>query len=103
MAWRWPRRARWERHMDAELQFHLASRVEELVQSGMAPREAREQAEREFGPLEWVKDECRDQKPVEWLAIVWRDLRHACRFLRRSPGFAAAAIATIALGVGANA
>src|SRR5690242_1414813 len=95
----WPRRGRWERQLDAEVRFHLESRVDDLVQSGLSRGEAELQARREFGSVELTKDECRDHKPAEWLAIVIRDVRHACRFLVRSPVFTTAAITTMALGL----
>jgi putative ABC transport system permease protein len=99
----WPRRGRWERQLDAEVRFHLESRIDDLIKSGLPHDEAERQARREFGSVDLTKDECRDYKPVEWLAIVSRDVRHACRFLARSPAFTATAIITMALGLGANA
>ena len=99
----WSRRGKWERQLDAEVRFHLESRIEDLMRGGLSRHEAEARARREFGPVELTKDECRDHKPGETLALLFRDLRHACRFLVRSPGFTATAIATMALGVGANA
>jgi predicted permease len=93
---------RWEQRMDAEFRFHLDSQIREYVGQGLSPEEAELRARRDFGPVDLAKDECRDQRPWEWFDRFRRELRHAWRSLRRSPGFAAAAILTLALGVGAN-
>ena len=72
------------------------------MEGGLSLAEAEQRARQEFGMLELAKDECRDQRSTEWLNNIWRDVRHACRSLRKNPGFAAAVIATFAVGIGAN-
>ena len=98
----WLRRRSWERRMDAELRFHLDSQIEEYVRRGFSREDAELQARREFGPLHLAKDECRDERPAVWLDHLRRDLRGAWRSLRTAPGFSAAVIVTLALGIGAN-
>jgi len=98
----WFRRRQWEQRMDAELRFHLESMISDYMGQGLGREEAELRARREFGALDLAKDECRDQRPVEWLDHILRDLRQAGRSLRRNPAFAVAAILTLALGIGAN-
>lgn len=98
----WFNKRRWERRMDIEFRFHLESLVDEYVKAGMTPKDARERAQREFGAVELAKDECRDERPAAWFEQFLGDIRYAMRGWMRNPGFAAAAILTVALGVGAN-
>lgn len=94
--------SRLERELDAELRFHLEAQIDDNLKAGMNPAEARYEALRSFGAIDSMKETYRDRRAFAPIETTVQDFRYALRTLRKSPSFAAASIAVLALAIGAN-
>jgi predicted permease len=95
-------RDRRESDLRDELQFHIQREIERRVAAGMPADEARQQALRQFGGVEQLKEEARDARGTAFVDHLRRDTRHAVRRLIRDWRFTASAVLILGLGIGAN-
>jgi putative ABC transport system permease protein len=95
-------RRRRDVNLSEELNSHLAAHIDDNIRAGMTPDEARRRAQIALGGLVQVSEAYRERRTLPFVEKTMQDIRYALRLLVKSPGYALAAIAALAIGVGAN-
>src|ERR1700704_5422183 len=91
-----------DREMAQEFEAHLQMHIDDNIRAGMSPEQARREALLKFGGMEVAKESVRETSRLVWLETAARDVRYALRGLRWNPAFAATAILSLGLGIGAS-